>query len=43
MDLATQIIPNDQTVRNDTMQDFTEFDSQSLTTQAKKRENNSFQ
>ena len=33
-----QIISNDKTVRNDTIQDLNEFNSQSLTTQAKKRE-----
>ena len=33
-----QIIPNDKTVRNDTVQDLKEFNSQSLTTQAKKGE-----
>ena len=33
-----QIISNDKTVRNDTIQDLTEFNQQSLTTQAKKGE-----
>ena len=33
-----QIISNDKTVRNDTIQDLKEFNSQSLTTQAKKGE-----
>ena len=33
-----QIISNDKTVRNDTMQDLKEFNQQSLTTQAKKGE-----
>ena len=33
-----QIISNDKTVRNDTIQDFKEFNQQSLTTQAKKVE-----
>ena len=32
-----QIISNDKTVRNDTIRDSIEFNSQSLTTQAKKR------
>ena len=38
MELATQIISNYKTVRNDTIQDLKEFDQQSLTTQAKKGE-----
>ena len=38
MELAIQIISNDKTLRNDTIQDLKEFHSQSLTTQAKKRE-----
>ena len=38
MELAMQIISNDKTVRNDTIQDLKEFDQQSLTTQAKKGE-----
>ena len=33
-----QIISNDKTVRNDTVQDLKEFNKQSLTTQAKKGE-----
>ena len=33
-----QIISNDKTVRNDTIHDLKEFNQQSLTTQAKKRE-----
>ena len=33
-----QIISNDKTVRNNTIQDLTEFNQQSLTTQAKKGE-----
>ena len=33
-----QIISNDRTVRNDTLQDLKEINSQSLTTQAKKGE-----
>ena len=33
-----QIISNDKTVRNDTIQDLKEFNSQSITTQAKKGE-----
>ena len=38
MDLAIQIISNDQTVRSNTEQDLKEFNSQSLATQAKKGE-----
>ena len=38
MELAIQLISNDKTVRNDTVQDFKEFNQQSLTTQAKKGE-----
>ena len=38
MELAMQIISNDETVRSDTIQDLKEFDSQSSTTQAKKGE-----
>ena len=38
MELAVQIISSDQTVRNDTIEDLKEFNSQSLTTQAKKGE-----
>ena len=30
-----QIISNDQTIRNDTIQDIKDFNNQSLTTQAK--------
>ena len=33
-----QIISNDKTVRNDTIQDLKEFNQQSLTTQAKKEQ-----
>ena len=38
MELAMQIISTDQAVRNDTVQDLKKFNSQSLTTQAKKGE-----
>ena len=38
MELAMQIISNDKTVRNDTIQDLKEFNQQSLTTRAKKGE-----
>ena len=38
MDLAMQIISNDKTVRNDTVQELKEFNSQSLSSQAKKGE-----
>ena len=38
MELALQIISNDKTVRIDNIEDLKEFNSQSLTTQAKKRE-----
>ena len=38
MQLAMQFIPYDKTVRNDTVQDLKEFNSQSLATQAKKGE-----
>ena len=38
MELAIQIISNDKTVRNDTIQDLKDFNQQSLTTQAKKGE-----
>ena len=38
MDLAMQIIFTDKTVRNDTIQDLTDSNNQSLTTQAKKGE-----
>ena len=37
MELAKQIISNDQTVKNNTIQDLKEFNSQSLATKAKKR------
>ena len=36
MELVVQIISNDKTVRNDTIQDLKETNSQSLATQAKK-------
>ena len=39
MELATQIISNDKTVRNDTIQDLKEFYSQSLSKRAKKLNN----
>ena len=39
MDLAMQIIFNDQTVRSNTVQDLKDFNSQSLATQAKKENN----
>ena len=38
MELAMQIISNDNSVRNDTIQDLKEFNQQSLTTQAKNGE-----
>ena len=38
MELATQIISNDNSVRKDTIQDLKEFNQQSLTTQDKKGE-----
>ena len=38
MELATQIISSDQTVRNDTIEDLKEFNSQSLSTKAKRGE-----
>ena len=38
MELAMQYISNDKTTRNDTVQDLEEFNSQSLSTQAKKGE-----
>ena len=38
MELAMQIISNDQTVRSDTVQDIKEFNSQPLATQAIKGE-----
>ena len=39
MELAMQISSSDQTVRNNTIQDFREFNSQSLTTQATQENN----
>ena len=36
MELAMQIISNDKTVRNDTIEDLKEFNSQSLSTRVKK-------
>ena len=38
MELAMQINSNDKTIRNDSIQDLKEFNSQSLTNQAKKGE-----
>ena len=38
MELAMQIISNDKTGRNDTIQDLKDFNQQSLTTLAKKGE-----
>ena len=38
MELAMQIISNDKRVRNETIQDLREFNSQSLSTQATKEE-----
>ena len=38
MDLAMQIISKDKTVRSDTIQDLKEFNSQPLSTRAKKGE-----
>ena len=38
MEIAMQNFFNDQTVRNDTIQDIKEFTQQSSTTQAKKKE-----
>ena len=38
MELAMQIICNDKTVRNDTIEDLKKFNSQSLSTRAKKGE-----
>ena len=38
MELAMQIISTDKTVRNDTIEDLKEFNSQSLSTQVKKGE-----
>ena len=37
MELAVQIISSDKTVRSDTIHDLKDFNSQSLSTQAKKR------
>ena len=37
-----QIISTDKTVRNDTIEDIKNFNSQSLSTRAKKRRTNSF-
>ena len=39
MDLGIQITSNDKTVKSDTVQDLKDFNSQSLTTQIKKKEN----
>ena len=38
MELAMELISNDKTVRNETIQDLEEFNQQSLTTQARKGE-----
>ena len=38
MELAIQLISNDKSVRDDTIQDLKDFNSKSLTTQAKKGE-----
>ena len=38
MELAMQLISNDKTVRNDTIEDLKEFNLQSLSTRAKKGE-----
>ena len=38
MELAMQIISNDKTIRNDTIQDLKEFNSQSLSTQDREGE-----
>ena len=38
MELAVQLISSDQTVRNDTIEDLKDFNSKSLSTQAKKGE-----
>ena len=38
MESAMQVISNDKTVRSDTAQDLNEFNSQSLSTQARKGE-----
>ena len=37
MELAMQLISSDQTVRNDTTQDLKDFNQQSLSTEAKKK------
>ena len=42
MELAMQFISIDQTVRNDTVQDLKDFNSQSLTTEAKRRTTSSY-
>ena len=42
MQLAMQIISNDKTVRNETLQDLKDFNRQSLTTQVKKGEQLNF-
>ena len=42
MDLAIQIIANYKLVRSDTVQDLKDFNSQSLSTQAKKKRTTSF-
>ena len=39
MELAMQLISTDQTVRKDTIRDLKDFNQQSLSTQAKKKEN----
>ena len=38
MELAMQIISNDKTIRSETVQDLKVFNSQSLTTKAKKEQ-----
>ena len=42
MELAMRIISNDKTVRSDTLQDSKEFNSQFLSTRAKKKRTASF-
>ena len=42
MELAMQIISNDKTVRNDTIEDLKDSNSQSLSTRAKKKRTTSF-
>ena len=37
MELALQLISSDQTVRNDTIEDIKDFNSQPLSTRAKKK------